>query len=737
MKRIITCLCVLLCAVLLCSCGAPAAETSTASAVNETGGFLGVRSGNVLRFDAFGMSLTFPDSVSDLWENENVPKTLAELDLILRTDECYPLNWAAFSTRNGDACFSVQLLPCDEGAREIDVMQYFLNVYTSEKQAENAQIRLFTGSGDPKQHCYKADTVNDEGRPESFFVFDRVAGTRRVECVVEAFNGQDAEALAAQLFSLDPAPNVSHETDSTVGLCKDGALRFEDFGVTLLAPDEAIAAEWQARTPPESFEALYEIIDRESCCNVLSCDFETEGGLVSLNVNLFRCHSGFTENRQLGWVKKYFETDYGALSCDAVTLSLGENADQGCLLTKSIKENGETETMLSVYKISGGCYASFEVTTHGWEGAEAVAQQLLQTDPIPPRPFSFTDVHLLTIEDNSIFGMNPEELRSKLGPFADPDDIPLEYTYYTGEELGLSADIDCEDDVVSLIFDDDRRLSAVISQFTPGEEFSAVLQDAIGKSDEIYYYSPTPEIDFFADKKFYRFFVDDESRLSLALVDMAGKSCIHQAYWAGGLTDNDLIDAANSILSGELPLLKKEQGLKLAGFYADRSEDEVAMKSLGDLYTNLFQDEPNAVLWYEKAAALGEPSAYNELAIIRMEHKDMNEALSLWQRGAELGSVACMLNAGKLLYGVYGSFPADYDQAGEYLLAARDCAEDEMLTEAEDRLVNLWYNFADQLSPALREKVTEAAIEAAASRPQDYYVQAVHDRIAELASAAP
>lgn len=82
------------------------------------------------------------------------------------------------------------------------------------------------------------------------------------------------------------------------------------------------------------------------------------------------------------------------------------------------------------------------------------------------------------------------------------------------------------------------------------------------------------------------------------------------------------------------------------------------------------KDEKQAIIWLQKAADKGEPSALYFLAIMLYSHKDINKAVSYLMQSASNGNIDACLTLGRWYYSGYGSLKSDYKKAFDWFTRA-------------------------------------------------------------------
>lgn len=656
----------------LCACAsAPSAQPQPQ--VYETSGVIGVRSGNTMRFDSFGLTVQAPENVPTDWATDIIPESFAELDEMISSDGVYCVNWTEFETEQGPACFGIQVFDAEEDFIDRYVMDYFVDYYTNECNAKNAEIKKTQIGDNPRQNCFNVNFVNDEGANENFFAFDRVTDNYRIECVVSTFDWNGAEELAKQIFFVDASDNEQSETAVLTGKIEDNALRLDAFGVTVNAFDDRIIDEWENREIPKTLAELDKTMEaNDNSFMLFWTEIETEQGTAEVGANLFSIDVSCVESDLYRWHESYFVDELGATEYDVKNLELGDNENQKCVLITTTDENGTEDNCFLLSKVSGKYYINCEVHTYGWDGAVDIAQQLFSVDAPKELPFDIGDSGLLILKDKSIIGKTMAELTELVSPFTVPDDFP-----WWNVPL-KSVKIECSGYSASLLFDNDEKLYALICENVEDAKYETAFEEAAEKFDDYYYYWTNDDTSYYVDGRSYEFYDDDTICFEFAkcVDDENGGALLTQRYIAAPITADVMMEMGQRIVDGYYSDLAPEHGLKLEIFAADHTGDPYYMVNVGWAYNSL-KDTDNALVWFEKSIDSGNISAMNDIGYMYMiSLQDYVSALEWYEKSAENGNYLGMINAGRIYLSDLKGVGFSAEKAAEHFLNALE-SEDE------------------------------------------------------------
>ncbi len=696
MKRFLALFLALIMVLSFCACGSQTAPASDEAKVEpeentyETEGLIGRQNGSSIRFDTFGMTVELPEGANDAPVNENLPETYAELDAILASDYAYIINWTDFEAPGGSASVHMQIMPCDEGTRPVDVMYYFLETYPNEPGALSYEVKNEPIGGRNGFPCFLAVKKNEYGSQDEILIFDLVDGKYRIECTVETFGWQGAENLAEQIFFID---EIQYETDSLLGIFEWNSIRYEDFGLTILLPQEKVSDILDHTVFPSTYSDLEVELNRsDGWFYEFGTEDHTEAGTWSLDVSVARREDAASENDLLHWDRDWYVKEE-APDCEIVTLSIGENDRQKCLLMNGVGEDGAKQNILLLYKAYSNYYLLCRLVTYDWEGAADIAQQIFRPDKPGEMPFVFDDSGLFVIRDYSLFGKTFDEVREVL-----PQIAPLSgYDYWTPKMDYTTVSVD--DFTVTLLFNQNGRLEAVMNEEVGGECYEAAFAKARELSGDVYFYNPMDGNAYFIDGGNYFFLNGEVAPLVLARCDGEENIIITQRYIAQTFTYENLCAIATDILSGRVDNMKKEQGMNIAVYAAEQKGTAAAFRDVAELYEMKLNDNDKALEWYINAAETGDADAMYELGTFYIRSSnDAVSALSWYEKAAELDQPWAKVNFGGLCAQMDSSYEPDYDKAAKYLLEEIDSGDISVASAAKGWLYSLYLNNQNQFS---------------------------------------
>lgn len=692
-------------ACLLCACGKTAPEVVNAAEnetdqwiKSETSDVTGLKTGNVIRYDAFGLSVVIPDNALDNWQHNEIPSTFSELDAILEAEGAGAANWSDFEMPRGAAQFYIQILPCEEGCRDVYVMDYYMETYSARQNVELAERKVIRLGDFEWQNCFAAEQKNDTGGLDNFFVFDRIHGDYRVECCVQTFGWTGAEELAQQMFFVDVPAVEKYETSGTVGLLQNNCLRFEDYGVSINIVDEALYDTIVSLDVPQTFEQLRQSME-DDWYTIFWQDYEDDAGYYSVSAALYPSTAEISLSDVLFWDADYFKNTLNASQCGIISLPLGDSKEQKCLKTTFANENGDDENLLYFLKACGDYNLRCSISTYGWQGAEEKAKMFFSIDKPKTLPFSIDTSGLLMIDDYSVFGKNVSELRDVLGPFPSQTEFP-----WWGENLSYFT-VECGGYPVMVLLDSEERCYGIICEAVEAEKYDEAFQKAAELFNNLYFYKDASANSYFANGKVHYFYVDDVCSLLFAKCDNGKKSLdLCQRYLAAPVTDIDIVQMASLFVSGELKEPAEGHALRLVQFVVDRfnskpqPEDSELCECLSDFYWGM-RDYEKCLVWMETAA--------------------------------QLGSQVEAYNCGNTYNGRITEFdcPVNREKALDYYLQVISGSDDALRDEAEDQIVSIWYYYADELPEDRLQELEETVIRIC--RVKDDYISEVYERLGD------
>ena len=641
----------------------------------ETSGTVGLKNGDIIRYEDFGLTVTIPESAVNSWESDVLPTSFNQLDAILKTGNAAACNWADFETPEGSANFMVQILPCEENMPDYNVMDYYVKMYSVKRGVSLAERRVMQLGEHKRQNCFIAELNNEDGTPVNTLVFDRICGHYRVECTVNTYGYQGAEELARQIFSVDAPVIEQYETSGTVGLLQNDSLRFEDYGVSVLLAYDPLFETLSSRSVPQTYEALAGSMVN-NWYTLFWQDIESKSGWWSVSASLTEFDG--SESDYIYGTAEYYRDEMKASECEIITLPLGENDAQKCLLVDFVNADGCEENLLIMTKMSGDYALTCSVSTYGWKGAKEKSEELFRVDKPKEQPFCIEPSGFLRLNDSSIFGKTVQELQSILGPFGTPMEFP-----WWGDNLSYFV-VNCDGYDVWMLLDKEELLYGVVCENVEFAKFDSAFESATACFDNVYFYKDASENSFFLNDKVYQFYTDDFTRFQFSGCD-SGEGSFHlsQRYLADPMTDFEIAEMADYIITGTLPELPVEHAVGLLEFAENHC---------------------------------GGPEQVNDISLCEMLsvaylHLEEYDKFLMWREiAAGLGSQLSALVSGDNYYVDYNLFgmPMDCEKASEYYLAAIEGEDADYRYEAEDKLVSLWYYCSDTLSGGQLSKVEDA-----------------------------
>lgn len=610
-----------------CSSGAsPAAQESPAPAekaetaeknstpLYETSGVIGIRSGNEMRFDSFGLTVRAPEAVSDWQTTDRIPETFAQLDEIIEKEGCYNITWTEFPLDGNRANFNVIVMQNDEWNKEQYVMDWFLESVLSEQGVKSAEIKNIKIGDRNAQKCFTAQHIGDDGKEENVIVFDKLAGPYRIECAARTYDGcLRAEEVAKMVFFLDApsAQEISHGVSGIVGVRSEDSVRFENFGLTVYDP-EGVTGGYYNENIPESYDELDDIINAEGYYDICRTEFENENGTGAVGLLVAPCGTSKRESYSMKVACENFKKNYKASKAEVVRMTLGDYPEQRCCVITYKDEDGNDVNALYFNKICGRYFIEGSVETRGWEGAEEMAAKVFSLDAPTPKPFHWTENGLFVLDDLSILEMNIGELRSVIGYFADP--LP----FY--DDISIST-LECGDYNVSLQFDRSYRLYCIESDGMPLDIFDSSLKEA-DDNYLLFQYFPMSD-NKLGDK--YQFIVGDMNYLTMNKTYMEEDQIgVCQSYYTDLLDPEQVTNVVDAVYS-ELRYRNRNYVEKPVDYTVDKAmavaqwagEHGVADGyGIAGLIVSYVQKDPDgAVPWFEKAAEGGCAFAMNNLGM--------------------------------------------------------------------------------------------------------------------------